>query len=69
MLTQKESGHLLKTIRADKGGEFTSNSMTQLCCDNGSKQEFANTVTPSENGVVECKKQDGGVDGKDNACS
>ena len=55
MLTQKESGQVLKTICADKGGEFTSNAMMQLCQDNGIKQEFANIGTPSENGVVERK--------------
>ena len=42
-------------ICADKGGEFNSNAMMQLCRDNGIKQEFANTGTPSKNGVVECK--------------
>ena len=57
VLTQKESGQLLKTLRADKGGEFTSNAMMQLCRDHGIKQEFANTGTPSENGVVECKNR------------
>ena len=31
VLTQKESGQVLKTICADKGGEFTSNAMMQLC--------------------------------------
>ena len=40
-----------------RGGEFTSNSMLQLCQDNCIKQEFANIGTPSENGVVECKNQ------------
>ena len=55
VLTQKESSQVLKMICADKGGEFTSNAMMQLCWDNGIKQEFANTGTPSKNGVVECK--------------
>ena len=55
VLTQKESGQVLKTIRVDKGGEFTSNAVMQLCRDNGIKQEFANTGTPFENGVVERK--------------
>ena len=54
-LTQKESSQLLKTICVDKGGELTSNAMVQLCQDNGIEKEFANTGTPSKNGVVECK--------------
>ena len=37
ILTQKESGQLLKTICANKGGEFTSNAMVQLCHDNNIK--------------------------------
>ena len=57
VLVQKETGKLLKTIRADKGGEFTSNAMAQLCRDNGIKQEFTNTDTPLENGVVERKNR------------
>ncbi|MCO5592337.1 hypothetical protein L7F22_046338 [Adiantum nelumboides] len=46
-----------KTIRADKGGEFTSLSLKKLCAEKGIKQEFANTGTPWENGVVECKNR------------
>ena len=57
VLTQKESGQVLKTICADKGGEFTSNAMMQLCLDNGIKQDFANTGTPSKSGVVERKNR------------
>ena len=44
-------------IRVDKGGEFTYNAMMQLCQVNGIKQEFANTSTPSGNGVVEHKNR------------
>ena len=54
-LVEKESGHSVKTIRADKGGEFTSGEMRKFCADKGIKREFANTGTPSENGVVERK--------------
>ena len=34
VLTKKELGQLLKTICADKGGEFTSNAMVRLCWEN-----------------------------------
>ena len=37
VLTQKESGQVLITVCADKGGEFTSNAMIELCQDNGIK--------------------------------
>lgn len=56
-LVEKESGHSLKTVRADKGGEFTSNAMKDFCREHGIRQEFANTNTPSENGVVERKNR------------
>ena len=56
-LAQNESGHTLKTLRSDKGGEFTSHDMSQFCSQHGIQQEFANTSTPSENGVVERKNK------------
>ena len=37
VLTQKESRQPLKTLCIDKGGEFTTNVMVQLCRDNGIK--------------------------------
>ena len=60
VLTKKESGQLLKTICVDKGDEFTSNAMVQLCLDSSIKKEFANTGTPSKNGVIEMKEPNDG---------
>ena len=57
ILTQKESSQLLKIVHVDKGAEFTFNAMVQLCRDNGIKHEFANTGTPSKNGIVERKNR------------
>ena len=45
----------MKTVRVDKGGEFTSSEMGRFCKDRGIKREFANIGTPSKNGVVERK--------------
>ena len=38
---QKESGLMVKTVRADKGGEFTSGAMARFCANQGIKREFA----------------------------
>eukprot|EP00250_Pteridium_aquilinum_P035210 c8880_g1_i1 orf=240-689(+) len=54
---QKESRHVVKTDRADKGSEFSSSDMARLCAKQGIKREFANTDTPSKNSVVEQKNQ------------
>ena len=57
VLTENQCGRAVKTVRADKGGEFTSSEMGRFCRDRGIKREFANTGTPSENGVVERKNR------------
>ncbi|MCO5601781.1 hypothetical protein L7F22_055906 [Adiantum nelumboides] len=55
ILTKKQSGKEVKTVRTDKGGEFTSGEMGHFCRDRGIQREFANTGTPFKNGVVERK--------------
>ena len=49
VLVENESGNSVKTIRADKGGEFTSREFQRFCASKDIKREFANTGTPSEN--------------------
>ena len=41
VLTQKELGHLLKTLCADKGEEFTSIAMVKLCCNRICKHRYS----------------------------
>lgn len=57
MMVGKNFGHSIKIVRSEKGGEFTSGRMQRLCAQKGIKRKFANTCTPSENGVVECKNK------------
>ena len=57
VMVEKETGNLVKTVRADKGGEFTLGEMQEFCAEKGIQREFANTGTPSENGVVERKNR------------
>ena len=54
---EKDSGKQVKAIRADKGGEFTSNAFIRFCTENGIRRELANTGSPWENGVVERKNR------------
>eukprot|EP00250_Pteridium_aquilinum_P023017 c26063_g1_i1 orf=104-313(+) len=56
-MVEELSGHLVKTVRADNGGEFTSGEMQRLCAQKGIKREFANTGKPSKNGLVERKNR------------
>lgn len=55
---EKDSNKQVKTICADKGGEFTSNAFIRFCTENGIHgRELANTGSPWENGVVEWKNR------------
>ncbi|CAL2257637.1 unnamed protein product [Prunus armeniaca] len=50
---EKQSGYNLKTLRTDRGGEFTSNEFSEFCKRNGIKRELTASYTPQQNGVAE----------------
>ncbi|CAL8169319.1 unnamed protein product [Prunus armeniaca] len=50
---EKQSGYNLKTLRTDRGGEFTSNEFSEFCKSNGIKRELTASYTPQQNGVAE----------------
>eukprot|EP00253_Pinus_taeda_P034332 PITA_34332 len=52
-LAENESGHKIKCLRSDRGGEFTSNEFFDFCEEHGIRREFSTTRTPQQNGVVE----------------
>lgn len=54
---EKDSGKQAKAIRANKGGEFTSNAFIRFCTEHGIRRELANTGSPWENVVVERKNR------------
>lgn len=54
---EKQSGHSVLTLRADKEGELTSHQFNHYCELHGIQREFASTDTPSKNGVVERKNR------------
>lgn len=54
---EKESGHFIKVIRSDRGGEYTSNQFVNFCRKNGIKKELTANYTLHQNGVAERKNK------------
>jgi transposase InsO family protein len=52
-LTENQIGKILKAIRSDRGGEFSSWNFKELCDKHGIKREYTIPRTPQQNGVVE----------------
>jgi transposase InsO family protein len=52
-----ESGRRLKTLRTDRGGEFTSLSLGEYYADQGVQRQLTAPYTPQQNGVVERRNQ------------
>ena len=49
---EKESGKILKCLRSDRGGEFTSNEFENLCNDRGIKRQTSTPRTPPQKGIA-----------------
>ena len=56
-LVENESGHKIKCLRSDNGGEFTSNEFNQFCESHGIQRQLCATKTPQQNGVSERKNR------------
>jgi hypothetical protein len=52
-----ESGQRLRTLRTDRGGEFTSARFLDYCADLGIKRHLTAPYSPQQNGVVERRNQ------------
>ncbi len=52
-VAEKSSGHELKTLRTDNGGEFTSTEFENYLKSDGVKHELTVPKTPEQNGVAE----------------
>jgi transposase InsO family protein len=52
-----QSGCTLRTLRTDRGGEFTSRSFEEFCADRGVQRHLSAPYTPQHNGVVERRNQ------------
>jgi hypothetical protein len=49
---EKETGKILKFLRSDRGGEFTSNEFNNFCNDRGIKRQNFAPRTPPQNGIA-----------------
>jgi hypothetical protein len=56
-VAEMESGHRLRTLRTDRGGEFTSKDFTAFCLDRGTARHLTAPYSPQQNGVVERRNQ------------
>ena len=57
-LEESESnGALIKCLRTDHGGEFTSKEFLKWCEEKGIQRQLTTTYTPQQNGVVERKNR------------
>lgn len=54
---EKQSGHFIKTVRSDRGKEYTSNAFQNFCEDEGMARQLTVSYTPQQNGVSERKNQ------------
>ena len=57
VMVEKQSGHYIKILRTDRGGEFASNDFFIFCKTNGIKRKFTTRYTPQQNGIVERKNR------------
>ena len=51
-MVERESGHQVKRVRGDNGGEYGSSRIQQFCKDAGIVQEYSTPYMPEENGVA-----------------
>ena len=56
-LAETEKGMKVKTLRSDRGGEFTSDEFTNFCLKHGIKRQLTAPYSPQQNGVVERKNR------------
>jgi IS30 family transposase len=52
-----ETGRKLKTLRTDRGGEFTSVEFGRDCAERGVERQLTTPYSPQQNGVVERRNQ------------
>ncbi|RDX70427.1 hypothetical protein CR513_50318, partial [Mucuna pruriens] len=56
-LVEKESGYVIKALRSDRGGKFTSKEFNEFCEKNEIHRPLTVPRTPQQNGVVERKNR------------
>nr|GEY43575.1 copia-type polyprotein [Tanacetum cinerariifolium] len=56
-LVEKQSGSVVKILRSDRGGEFTSTEFQTFCDEHGIKKQLTTPYSPEQNGVAERKNR------------
>lgn len=56
-MVENDSGHQLKFLRSDRGGEYSSNEFIDYYEKNGIQRQYSATRTPQRNGVAERKNR------------
>lgn len=54
---ERKSGHKLRALRTDRGGEFTVSHFQEYCAELGVRRELTAPYSPQQNGVVERRNQ------------
>lgn len=52
-LVEKEANAVIRGLRTDRGGEFTSDTFNKFCKDQGIRRQLTTAYTPQQNGVAE----------------
>uniref|UniRef100_A0A251VEZ8 Putative zinc finger, CCHC-type n=1 Tax=Helianthus annuus TaxID=4232 RepID=A0A251VEZ8_HELAN len=56
-MTEKQSDHVKKTLRTDRGGEYCGRSFQEYLKVNGIHHQLTNSYSPQQNGVAERKNR------------
>ena len=56
-LVENQSGHRIKILRTDRGGEYVSNEFLNFCKTHGIQKQFTAWYTPQQNGTAERKNR------------
>ncbi|KAI5330266.1 hypothetical protein L3X38_029664 [Prunus dulcis] len=56
-MTELQSGHKVKSLRSDRGGEFMSNEFLTYCSEAGTQRQLTVAYSPQQNGVAERKNR------------
>jgi transposase InsO family protein len=54
---EKETGFYIRSLRTDRGGEFTSQDFTDFYNEHGIHRQLTTAYTPQQNGVAERKNR------------
>ncbi|KAJ3686893.1 hypothetical protein LUZ61_016057 [Rhynchospora tenuis] len=56
-MVEKRTGHYIKALRSDRGGEYVSTAFTNFCDEHGIRRFLTAPYSPQQNGVAERKNR------------